>query len=105
MKKNADAMGGFLGEVFDPVRQADRKSRIVRKPWWQVTKTVRQGFMISGAYLALAIGAFIAFLMLRSNLVVPMMFAVLWLVFSACYLASAVALRIQLRGQKARSRL
>lgn len=68
------------------------------KPWWQLTKTVRQGFVMSG----LSAGA--GLLMLVAGFTEPSLVwipGVYCLLLSALYLASAVAIR---RRERARAR-
>lgn len=86
--------GSFFKEVFDDSRYpADRKARTRAKPWWQLARTVRQGFVMGGIYLAMAAAALIVQLVGPGQSVVAGMFAALWLIFGSLCLASAVALR------------
>ena len=80
-------MADFFKEVFDDsAHAAERSAQAVRKPWWQLAKTVRQGYLMSGGYFVIAVGALIVSVTGPGLLVAPRMFAVLWLVFSEPYL-------------------
>lgn len=87
-------MGDFFTEAFDGSRHAaDRKARTRGKRWWQLARTVRQGFVMGGIYLTLAVAALIVQLVVSGQSVVAGMFAAVWLIFGSLSLASAVALR------------
>jgi hypothetical protein len=87
-------MGDFFKEVFGDNRHpADRTARTRGKRWWQLAKTVRQGLVMGGMYLAMAAGALIVQLAGPGQSVVAGLFAALWLIFGSLSLASAVALR------------
>jgi len=92
-------MGDFFKEAFnDSGHPADRKARARRRPWWQLARTVRQGFVMGGVYLAMAAAALIVQLVDSGHSVVAGMFAVIWLIFGGLSLASAVALRRRQQG-------
>jgi hypothetical protein len=83
-------MPDFFGQVFeDETGLAARKA--ARKPWWLRRTSVRQGLMMAGSYFGLAAVASVASFFV--TLAVPRMFAVLWPVFSAWPLVSALVLR------------
>jgi hypothetical protein len=84
----------FFEEVFDDsAHAAERRAQAVRKPWWQRAKTVRQGYLMSGGYFVIAVGALIVSVTGPGSPFAPRTFAVLWLVFSIWCLVSTVALR------------
>jgi hypothetical protein len=84
----------FFKEAFDDsAHAAQRRASAVRKPWWQLAKTVRQGYLMSGGYFVVAAGALIVSVTGPGSSVAPRMFAVLWLGFSIWCLVSMVALR------------
>jgi hypothetical protein len=84
-------MADFFEEVFDDSEHA--AERRARKPWWQLAKTVRQGYLMSGGYFVIAVGALIVSVTGSGSPVASRIFTVLWLVFSIWCLVSTVALR------------
>lgn len=92
-------MADFFKEVFDDSAHAgQRRASAVRKPWWQLAKTVRQGYLMSGGYLVVAVGALIVSVTGSGSPVAARMFAILWLGFSIWCLVSTVALRRRQQG-------
>jgi hypothetical protein len=61
------------------------------KPWWQVTKTPRQGFLLGGMWTLLGLGQLL-FGLSGGGHVVSLVIGALWLVLAVGYLASAAAL-------------
>ena len=91
------AMANFFEKVFhDQPGSPARKP--ARKPWWLVTTSVRHGLVMGGGYLGSA-----AVLLLVSFFTAPVVtriFAVLWLVLGAWFLASAAAVRRREAGRQ-----
>jgi uncharacterized membrane protein HdeD (DUF308 family) len=86
-------MADFLEEMFDDSTGSDsRKARSVRRRWWQLSNTVRQGFIMGGIYLVLGAGQLILDLSGSAGIVLKII-GVAWLVLGGCHLVSAVALR------------
>jgi hypothetical protein len=53
-------MADFFKEVFDDsAHAAERRAQAGRKPWWQLAKTVRQGYLMSAGYFVIGLGALI----------------------------------------------
>ena len=61
------------------------------RPWWQATKTPRQGFILGSVYGVLSLGELVSVFYFGAH-VWNAGFAVLWLGLAVLYLASAAAL-------------
>ena len=81
----------FLDEVLDERRAAARSARSGRRPWWQMTRTVRQGFVMSAAYLVFA--AIMLAIALGTSTAYGFLAAGWGLLMSVLRLLSALALR------------
>jgi hypothetical protein len=93
-----------MADFFDSERAEQRKARAVRKPWWQLSKTVRQGFVISAVYFFLGIGALIIPPATSQPVGSLAIGAALWLTFGACHLISALVLRSRSQAESPRSK-
>ena len=65
---------------------------MTKRPWWQLTKTARHGFILGGMYLVLAALALVCILVWPSAISIRIL-APLWLILGGCYLTSAMAMR------------
>lgn len=81
-------MTGFFDKVLrDPGSAVPRSAR---KPWWQTTRTARQGFTAAALFGLLGLAALVASVVAWPSLWIG---AVIWLPLGAVHLASAVAVR------------
>lgn len=81
-------MMSFFGKVLRDPDSAVRRS--ARKPWWQMAKTARQGFIAAASLALLGVAALLASIFVSSHLWVG---TLIWLPLAAFHLASAIALR------------
>lgn len=64
-----------------------------RKPWWQMTKTPKQGFWLSGANALLAVTGWVRVAVTADDMLLALIVASGWSLLAAAFLASSVALR------------
>ncbi len=89
----ADNWDPDMANFFDKALRSDpgpteRKS--ARKPWWQTTKTARQGFMMATLCAVLGLAALLASTVGWAHILVA---AMVWLPMAGVYLVTAIALR------------
>ncbi|MEU2616420.1 hypothetical protein ABZ570_33400 [Micromonospora sp. NPDC007271] len=70
--------------------------RPTKDPWWQTAKTPKQGFIMGGFWLFLALGWVVA--AIGQPKLWPWIFAALWAVGGVAYLVPAVLLRRRQRS-------
>jgi len=93
-------MTGFFDKVLrDDSGATTRKS--ARKPRWLATASVRHGLLVGTGYWVIAIAALITSFFTAP--IVARMFAGLWLVFGAWFLASAAIVRRRVRALNTQS--
>lgn len=85
----------FQNVMADEAGSAARKA--AKRPWWLPPSQVRHYNRVAGAYFVLAVAAFIASFFVGQDVIVPRIFAGLWLLMSAWHLLSAVMLRRRAR--------
>jgi hypothetical protein len=66
---------------------------VARKPWWQVTKTPKQGFWLAGANCLLAVTGWVRVAVTEEDILLAVVIAVGWSLLAAGLLAPSVALR------------
>ena len=69
-----------------------------KNPWWQATKTQRQGFLFGRAWAVLALGQWIILAIDPDPSTVGVLSALLFTPMAAVYLGSAVLLRRRRQG-------
>ena len=85
----------FRNVMADETGAAARKA--ARRPWWLPPSQVSHYNRMAGLYFVLAVAALIASFFVGQDVMVPRIFAGLWLLMSAWHLLSAVVLNRRAR--------